>query len=204
MGCGHGFQSMELLTQVIQQVHKLSWDEKSQEGEDFMDELAVIDGDVVQAVTAVQKTLLTSSGMRPMESKDAKVVADLKGALSACQASASMKGQSFVFQRGMSTLEKLISGTSKKVVSRNGAHQNGYVPSEIAVESVVLGDVQVPRMFMGLWQFSSPAWGTASRTKIDRHFRKHVDAGLIAYGKLCWIEMEVEADFLKRHGRSLW
>jgi hypothetical protein len=60
---------------------------------------------------------------------------------------------------------------------------NGFIASDIALESVRLGEIEVPRMFMGLWQFSSPAWGTASRSKIDTHFRKHVDAGFIAYGK---------------------
>jgi len=34
---------------------------------------------------------------------------------------------------------------------------------------------------MGLWQFSSPAWGTAPTSKIKRHFRKHIDAGFTAY-----------------------
>jgi len=114
MGCGQGFESMELLTQVLSQIHSLKWDENTQDGEEFLDVLAVVDGDIVQAVTAVQKKLLTSSGMKPMESADAKVVADLKGVLAACQASASMGGQSFVFERGMACLEKLISGTSKK------------------------------------------------------------------------------------------
>jgi hypothetical protein len=183
MGCGQGFESMELLTQVLNQIHSLKWDENTQDGEEFLDVLAVVDGDIVQAVTAVQKKLLTSSGMKPMESADAKVVADLKGVLAACQASASMGGQSFVFERGMACLEKLISGTSKKPQAKpNSAAINGFVPSEVNLESVTLGAVQVPRMFMGLWQFSSPAWGTASRSKIDKHFRKHVDAGFIAYG----------------------
>lgn len=185
MGCGNAFESMQLLTQVLRQVHDLKWNEGTKEGEDFLDILTVVDGDIVQSVTAVQKTLLTSSGMKPMELADAKVVTDLKGILAACQVSSSNKGQAFVFERGMSCLEKLIYGTSKKVVSKsNGINGgNGFISSEIALESVKLGEIEVPRMFMGLWQFSSPAWGTASRPKIDRHFRKHVDAGLIAYGR---------------------
>ena len=183
MGCGHGFQSMELLTKVLQQINALRWDENTSAGEDFMDELAVVDGDIVQAVTAVQKTLLTSSGMKPMECADSKVVADLKGVLSACQAGTSMRGQSFGFERGMSSLEKLILATSNKAPAQkaNGAGLNGFKASGVTLESVKLGPVEVPRMFMGLWQFSSPAWGTASRSKIDRHFRKHVNAGFIAY-----------------------
>jgi hypothetical protein len=204
MGCGDGFESMQLLTEVIRQIQGLTWDYSS-EGEEFMDILAVIDGDIVQAVTAVQKTLLTSSGMKSMESQDAKIVADLKGGLAACQASASMRGQVFAFDRGMSRLEKLIGGSSKKVISQsNGIHAlNGFVSSNLPVESIQLGSVQVPRMFMGLWQFSSPAWGTASRTKINRHFRKHVDAGLVAYGKKAYNPVGGTAD-LSRYGGPLW
>jgi hypothetical protein len=185
MGCGQGFESMELLTQVLQQIHALRWDDGTSEGEDFMDVLAVVDGDIVQSVTAVQKKLLTSSGMKPMECTESQVVADLKGVLAACQASASMRGQAFAFERGMSCLEKLINGTSSKVLAKleNEKIVNGFIASDIALESVRLGEIEVPRMFMGLWQFSSPAWGTASRSKIDTHFRKHVDAGFIAYGK---------------------
>jgi hypothetical protein len=71
------------------------------------------------------------------------------------------------------------------------------------IEYFQLGSLSVPRMFMGelgehglgkilkiadrvilgLWQFSSPAWGTASTSKINKDFRKHVDAGFTAYGK---------------------
>ncbi|KAF4636974.1 hypothetical protein G7Y89_g1113 [Cudoniella acicularis] len=44
-------------------------------------------------------------------------------------------------------------------------------------EQFQLGKTSVLRMFMGLCQFSSPAWGTASKSKINNHFKKHVDAG---------------------------
>lgn len=174
-----------------------------------MDVLEVVDGDIVQAVTAVQKKLLASSGMKPMECEDAKVVAELKGILLACEASSSMRGQTFPFERGLSCLHKLTSGTSENSLpqSENGvAASTGFIPSEIALESVKLGMVEVPRIFMGLWQFSSPAWGTASKSKIDRHFRKHVDAGLIAYGMSLYEVGSSQTLMLNscRHGGPLW
>jgi hypothetical protein len=209
MGCGYGFESMELLIEVLQQIHGLQWDESTREGEDFMDTLAVVDGDLVQAVTAVQKTLLTPQGVKPMSIKDAKVVAGLKEALSSCQASASIGGQSFAFERGLSCLDKLINSTSQmsfaKSQNRVPAMQE-FESSKIALESFQLGTAVVPRIFMGLWQFSSPAWGTASRLKIDKHFRQHVDAGLIAYG-MSLKELEpCHSSMLKpcRYGRPLW
>jgi hypothetical protein len=209
MGCGYAFESMELLIKVVQQTQALNWDENAEDGRIFMDELEFIDGDIVQTVTAVQKALLTSSGLKPMEDAQAKVVTELKETLSASQARARERSQSFAFERGLSCLDKLIDITSKKspADAQNGmAPVSGFTSSPISVESVKLGTAEVPRIFMGLWQFSSPAWGTASKMKIDKHFRKHVDAGLIAYGM--WLQNLESLSRLKltscRYGGSLW
>lgn len=43
--------------------------------------------------------------------------------------------------------------------------------------------VDVPRVWTGLWQLSSPAWGTAPAARIRREMRKHVDKGFIAFGQ---------------------
>ncbi|TGO25465.1 hypothetical protein BPAE_0079g00110 [Botrytis paeoniae] len=184
MGCGFGFESVELLTSVIRQIHNLEWDDRTAEGEEFLDILATIDGDVVQSITAVQKLLLTSSGMRPMNTEDSKTIATLREVLLACRSIAIARGQDFLFDRGLCCLEKLIEGTGSEIqpLQRNEIRRtNGFQSSKSALESFQLGPAEVPRIFIGLWQFSSPAWGTASRSKIDRHFRKHVDSGLIAY-----------------------
>ncbi|KAJ8070919.1 hypothetical protein OCU04_001278 [Sclerotinia nivalis] len=184
MGCGFGFESVELLTSVIQQTQRLEWDEKTDEGEDFLDLLATIDGDIVQSTTAVHKSLLTSSGTRPMTTKDSQTITALRGALYTCKGIAVSRGQNFPFERGLCCLEKLVEGAGNKGQSRKKTEApltNGFHSSKSTLESFQLGSAEVPRMFMGLWQFSSPAWGSASRSKIDRHFRKHVDSGLIAY-----------------------
>ena len=185
MGCGYGFESIELLTEVLRQIYALSWDENTREGDNLMDALTVVDGDIVQAVTAIQKTLLTSFGMKSMEREDAKVVAELKEILCSCQARANMRGEAFAFERGLSCLDKLISGRSKEIQVKTNSGipaSNLSVSSETILELTRLGGFDVPRIFMGLWQFSSPAWGTTSRPKIHRSFREHVDAGLVAYG----------------------
>jgi len=43
--------------------------------------------------------------------------------------------------------------------------------------------VDVPRVWTGLWQLSSPAWGTAPAARIRREMRKHVDKGFVAFGE---------------------
>ncbi|CAD6457583.1 88330f61-7e73-476a-8972-baaa3f05151c [Sclerotinia trifoliorum] len=184
MGCGFGFESVELLTSVIQQIQRLEWDGKTNEGEDFLDVLAAIDGDIVQSTTAVHKSLLTSSGIRPMATKDSQTTAALRGALYTCKGIGISRGQEFPFERGLCCLEKLVEGTGNGGQSQKKNKvplTYGFHSSKSTLESFQLGSAEVPRMFMGLWQFSSPAWGSASRSKIDHHFRKHVDSGLIAY-----------------------
>ncbi|EDN96565.1 hypothetical protein SS1G_01491 [Sclerotinia sclerotiorum 1980 UF-70] len=184
MGCGFGFESVDLLTSVIQQIQRLEWDEKTDEGEVFLDFLAKIDGDIVQSTTAVHKSLLTSSGTRQMTTKDSQTIAALRGALYTCKGIGVSRGQDFPFERGLCCLEKLVEGTGNEGQSRKKNKvplTDGFRSSKSTLESFQLGSAEVPRMFMGLWQFSSPAWGSASRSKIDHHFRKHVDSGLIAY-----------------------
>jgi aryl-alcohol dehydrogenase-like predicted oxidoreductase len=44
-----------------------------------------------------------------------------------------------------------------------------------------MAGIQLPRLFSGLWQLSSPAWGIAPRSKIMQQFSKHVESGLTAF-----------------------
>lgn len=52
-----------------------------------------------------------------------------------------------------------------------------------AIEYFQLGPFVIPRLFIGLWQLSSPAWGSASKSKMLSQFQKHVDAGFTAFGE---------------------
>ena len=52
------------------------------------------------------------------------------------------------------------------------------------IESFLLGDRPVPRVWVGLWQLSSPAWGTAPAAKIRREMARHVDRGYTAFGMI--------------------
>jgi len=50
-------------------------------------------------------------------------------------------------------------------------------------ETTRLGDLVVPRLFIGLWQLSSPSWGTAPATRVRREMLRHVRAGYNAFGQ---------------------
>ncbi|KAK8153410.1 putative general stress protein [Phyllosticta citrichinensis] len=49
------------------------------------------------------------------------------------------------------------------------------------IETFQIGSRRVPRLFVGLWQCSSPQWGTAPLSKIKKHFQALVDAGFTAF-----------------------
>ncbi|TVY82946.1 Aldo-keto reductase [Lachnellula suecica] len=185
MGCGLGFESMSLLIEVIQQFQSLLPIEKTDLSDSLMDALAIVDADVVQSATAVQKELLTNAGARKMTAEEFNTANGLLARLLECEQQAKRSGHEFPFERGLSRIQKLEGMPSVISLQSDSKEFAGHTTSPSActnsIERFQLGKSHVPRMFMGLWQFSSPAWGTASRSKIHKHFRKHVDAGLTAY-----------------------
>ncbi|KAG9242917.1 aldo/keto reductase-like protein [Calycina marina] len=183
MGCGRGFESMELLIEVIRQVKALIFVDGAKVSEELMESLAVVDADIVQSVTAMQKNLTTNSGVREMNFEEEKTAERMRSHLLECKEQAERLGQEFAFDRGLSRILKLALGESDTGRSMGNIAKAPPVANiaNTQIERFQLGKSLVPRMFMGLWQFSSPAWGTASTTKINKHFRKHVDAGLTAY-----------------------
>lgn len=179
MGCGFGFQCMEALTQLACQMTSL--DKNTFSGE-VSKTLATIDGDIVQAVTAIQKKLTTCRGLRSLEDEELKVIQSLKSALISCIGKDGTQDDDFQFSRGLLCLEKLLGQTGNSHLKMT-VGQASMKKHKSILETTVLGSTSVPRMFMGLWQFSSPAWGSASQTRINDHFTKHVEAGLVAFGK---------------------
>lgn len=119
----------------------------------------------------------------------------------------------FFFHRAFSRLRMLLGREGTGLAhSQTDKTTRGFISPSSNLETVKLGGDIVPRIFMGLWQFSSSAWGTASRSMIHNDFRKHVDAGLIAYGKYAVSDFQLSntkrpchADFRNsRYGRPLW
>lgn len=153
MGCGQGFESMKILSEIIQQVCSLKWSQISKDDPFFLGILAVLDGDMVQAVTAVQKSLLTSAGMRPLSTDELKVVGGLKESLAVCKQSSNLQQKDFPFERGLLTLEKITGGTEEDSEPEKCElpASRPFVSSSSSLESVKLGPSEVPRMFMGLW-----------------------------------------------------
>ena len=50
------------------------------------------------------------------------------------------------------------------------------------LDTFPLGDRRVPRLWIGLWQLSSTAWGSAPAAKIRKAMKRHADQGYTAFG----------------------
>jgi hypothetical protein len=57
-------------------------------------------------------------------------------------------------------------------------------PTSCETETVCLGPVTTARIWVGLWQLSSNAWGSVSVPKIRQGMARHVDLGYNTFGKL--------------------
>ena len=55
--------------------------------------------------------------------------------------------------------------------------------AESSLETIRLGPLVVPRLFVGLWQLSSNAWGSVSAAKVRQGMNRHVALGYTAFGK---------------------
>ncbi len=55
--------------------------------------------------------------------------------------------------------------------------------SRTSVETFQLGPFIVPRVWTGLWQLSSSAWGSPSVSQIRQGMKRHVERGYTSFGK---------------------
>ena len=61
-------------------------------------------------------------------------------------------------------------------------------PTHPRLATFTLGPFTAPRLWVGLWQLSSTAWGSAPASRIREAMARHVDQGYTAFGKreLSW------------------
>lgn len=192
LGCGLIFECLPLLTQIIQHSAKLSISSDDVGEEGLLDTLASVDGDIVQAVTAVQKQVLTKTGSRPFTHTEGQVLHELLESLLTCREKWKISLETFVYARSLILVSGILhreiphvedptvgsDGTSNaNVVVENGG--DNCPPS--AIETFQLGETTLPRIFSGLWQLSSPSWGVAPWHKIVKQFAAYVDAGFTAF-----------------------
>ncbi|EME81277.1 uncharacterized protein MYCFIDRAFT_204250 [Pseudocercospora fijiensis CIRAD86] len=181
LGCGMCYESIPLLTAIVQQASSLQ-----QLPSCLEQALSAVDGDIVQAITAIQKTLLMPSGTRSLTGLEKTPILRLEKALCQCQDVCIASHQPFPFERGLTALQasSLSSEDSNASSPVNGTHLIHLIsvpPLPASVETFQLGDRSLPRLFSGLWQLSSPSWGTTSTHKIKKQFQRYAAQGFTAF-----------------------
>jgi hypothetical protein len=105
IGCGLGFECLELQQQIVIQASELEFEEESEEGEFLMGILAHVDGQIVQAVTSAGKELLVGKTKRCMTDKEMAIRQSMLDTLEMAQRKSEAAGMEFMFERGLSVME---------------------------------------------------------------------------------------------------
>ncbi|CRG92106.1 hypothetical protein PISL3812_09161 [Talaromyces islandicus] len=163
LGCGLCYESLPVLGSLVENAKAMDY-----EGE-F---LQSIDADIVQAATAVQKSL-------PRSTDEKTMLNTFYDTLTTCHNQYSPINQDFPFERGLMAIANLLGRPTPTL-------QTKTFTSDITLdlppaETFQLGSRQLPRLFSGLWQLSSPAWGAASISKILQQFTQYTQNGFTAF-----------------------
>ncbi|GKT79529.1 aldo/keto reductase [Colletotrichum tofieldiae] len=183
LGCGLSSQSIPLMTEVVTLGVRLLLDSDTTK-ETMLNELASIDGDIVQIITAVEKTLLAASRTFLMDD-ERTLVTSLHQSLVDCRTITDEKALEYPYGRALFSTSMLLGlplptfdATADLGSLTPGSSEAG--PME-AKETFEMNGRRLPRVFSGLWQMSSPSWGSAPTSKIIAQFSKHLEAGMSAF-----------------------
>jgi hypothetical protein len=182
IGCGMCQQSLRLLCELALQAFALLKTEGSNVGmaQEIHSVLAAIDGDMVQVATAVEKLMLSSA---PGIDDSLEMASKLYRTLRDLQAPTKDLGIDFPYSRGLGAMAGLLGEktgpfTSRATESLSPATER---PNPESNETFTLAGRRLPRIFSGLWQLSSPAWGSAPASEIFNQFSLHVSSGFTAF-----------------------
>ncbi|CVK96171.1 related to protein priB [Fusarium mangiferae] len=182
LGSGQAFDGVSILDKLVVRGIQMALDSPETEKLRVDSLLASLDGDLVQAMTAVTKKLAVSSGARALSPKEHDIIQALFESLVQCQRMLKDTGIDFPYGRGMLTTANILGVDSPEPPEG----RLNKIPSDIsrplpAKETFQLGDRILPRIFSGLWQMSSPAWGSAQMSQIIDGFSTHVQSGFTAF-----------------------
>lgn len=184
LGSGLVFESLPLLarltTMVAQWMHSA---DPADQGEAAYF-LASVDGDLVQAMTAIGKALVVPTGVRALSTDEKSLIQGLFDTLSESDRLLRSSYQDGLYDRGLTATAEVLGivETPTDALIRNGEVGTEQMQAPlVAQETFRLGDTTLPRIFSGLWQMSSPAWGSAPTFKIVEQFTRHVQSGLTAF-----------------------
>ncbi|KAH6962829.1 NADP-dependent oxidoreductase domain-containing protein [Fusarium avenaceum] len=182
LGSGLPFESIQLLSKVVTSGAQLALNSFQEDKGTLGMFLASLDGDIVQAMTAVKKTLFVDIGARALTSGERGLIRHLFDSLTECQDLLSSTDIEFPYARGLLTTGKLLGIALPNLQQTSSSSISlDMNPPRKAKETFQLGGRTLPRLFSGLWQMSSPAWGAAPTSKIIAGFSTHVQNGFTAF-----------------------
>ncbi|KAJ3967569.1 aldo-keto reductase [Lentinula raphanica] len=143
-------------------------------------------GDVVQAMQALKE-------IRPPRTEDLRtMLTDLQQALSTCDIYSLDTGLSRPFTRAQIQVDDAyywlfpasVALRQRDFQARSRALEifdvHTFARRAEAIPHIRLGNLEVPRLFNGLWQLSSPAWGSATNNQQNTALARLLNAGLLA------------------------
>jgi aryl-alcohol dehydrogenase-like predicted oxidoreductase len=185
IGCGLVFDSFAIINKIVDESVGFADGHTAPGSTELNQCLASIDGGIVQALTAVQKRLLSDSGSRDLNEEEKPVLDSLFDSLLRCRQSWLASAQDFPFERSTAVLATML-GRESGIPTL--VHQNGSCKSHTTVrktstsiETFRIKDIELPKLFAGLWQLSSPSWGTASQPQMFRQFAEYIASGFTAF-----------------------
>jgi hypothetical protein len=184
LGCGLCYESLPVIKNMVDKLVEFDLPRSTVNEIRLVSDLGTVDGDIVQVVTAVQKTLFNVDGTRELHESERKPLEDLLESLSACRTKFIEAGRICPFWRGFTSLLGLLK--PEQIKTQDMGPMVGLLKKKqdwppAGIETFEIKGIRLPRIFCGLWQLSSPAWGSASLSDIIQQFLQHVHAGLWAF-----------------------
>lgn len=184
LGCGLSFKSLQLFQNLVAQGTVLISRTSDDSQYELFTFLTSVDGDIVQAMTAVQKSLFIDTGTRVMDNGEHALVETLYHSLTSCYDTLKATEHDYPFGRSLISTAGILGLPRPTLLDAHQdlSKQTSIIPlPQQARETFQLNGRTVPRIFSGLWQMSSPAWGAASSSKIVEQFSSHVRQGFTAF-----------------------
>jgi aryl-alcohol dehydrogenase-like predicted oxidoreductase len=185
IGCGLVLEALPLLTCVLEKFAGAETYGLGLEEDDLERSLAALDGDIVQALTAVQKRLFSAQGSRNLDTDEEALLVKLLRVLLQVQQNAVAVDRIRYFERSIPVLQKMLGEPLMESKSSLPIAQSGHYIVEIqpstTVETFSLKAFELPRLFSGLWQLSSPSWGSASQSQMMTQFMEYISNGFTAF-----------------------
>ncbi|KAI4914745.1 hypothetical protein J4E90_004777 [Alternaria incomplexa] len=185
IGCGLVLDSFPILNKIVDESVSLADQHTVPRSTELNHSLASVDGDIVQALTAIQKRLLSNSGSRDLNEEERPAMDSLFTSLLRCHQKWLASAQDFPFERSTAVLATML-GRESGIPTL--AHQDSSCQSQItgrktstSIETFKVKSIELPKLFAGLWQLSSPSWGTASQTQMFKQFAEYIAGGFTAF-----------------------